>query len=172
MICSVQRHPQLPNSQWRSCSAPIRGGGVACPPCYVAVICVCSVHQQLVFPVMATSCPRYLHHVPLSYDCILDPATAAQAIVCQAAVAAKRSTAQVEPRDHQECQLRCFRCRIRRCCRGGWTEEHGLHPLPHLCIRAMHGLPCDNGEPGAKAEVTGIRAKRKTRMWIPMTAVG
>ena len=24
--------------------------------------------------------------------------------------------------------------------------------MPHLCTRAMHGLPCDNGEPGAKAE--------------------
>ena len=56
---------------------------------YVAVMCVCSVHQQLVVPAMATSCPRYLHHVRLTYNCILDPATAAQAIVCQAAVAAR-----------------------------------------------------------------------------------
>ena len=52
-------------------------------------MCVRSVHQQLVLPAMASYCPRYLHHVPLTYNRILDPATAAQAIVCQAAVAAR-----------------------------------------------------------------------------------
>ena len=52
-------------------------------------MCVCSVHQQLVFPAMATSGPRYLHHVALTYNFILDPATAAHAIVGQAAVAAR-----------------------------------------------------------------------------------
>ena len=41
---------------------------------------------------MATSGPRYLHHVPLTYNCILAPATAAHAIVGQAAVAARDGT--------------------------------------------------------------------------------
>ena len=82
----------IPNSRWRSCIPPIRGGGVAHHRSYVAVKCVCSVHQQLVFPAMATSGPRYLHHVPLTYNCILDPATAAHAIVGQAAVAARDGT--------------------------------------------------------------------------------
>ena len=32
--------------------------------------------------------------------------------------------------------------------------------MPHLCTRAMHGLPCDSGEPGAKAgtEERGLEA--------------
>jgi hypothetical protein len=153
---------QCTNSRWRSCMSPLLRS------CHLRVQCAPAVSASSDGDLLST----LLHHVPLSYNCILDPATAAQAIVCQAAVAAKRSTAQVEPSDHQECWLRCSRCRIRHCCRGGWTEEHGLHPLPHLCIRALQGLPCDNGEPGAKTEVTGIRAKRKTRMCIPMTAVG
>ena len=41
---------------------------------------------------MAIVGPRHLHHVPLSYHTILDPLTAAQAIVGQAAVAARDGT--------------------------------------------------------------------------------
>ena len=53
------------------------------------------------------------------------------------------------PVHHRPCPFRCFRCRIRFCSRGAPTEEHGMHPMPHLCSRALEGLPCDPG-PGER----------------------
>ena len=46
------------------------------------------------------------------------------------------------PPSDSQCPFRCFRCRMRSCCRGAPSSEFGLHRMPHLCLRAFAELPC------------------------------
>ena len=79
------------------------------------------------------------------------------------------------PPTDSQCAFRCFRCRVRACCRGAPSGELDVmalhckavnvimpefHPMPHLCWRAHVGLPCNS-------EDDGLRWRRLVKLLQP-----